>query len=238
MSVRHPYMTRQRRARERVYSRRIRWAAVAAVAAHALFFVALAPFTHRMPLVRHIGYEGGLRLLPEISVQREVGEAESEEEQAYGRGADTRFHVVETRIVPTAVAAESAHEQQTGEYDEEYGEELLDMLERALPQPLSREVVILKLVKPAYPARSIAEGTEGVVEFRVHVTKRGRVARVWLLSSDVDREMEESARIALMQWRFQPLLANGEPVDFLVDQRVRFRLHTAPVPSSRLRALQ
>ena len=91
--------------------------------------------------------------------------------------------------------------------------------------------MILKLVKPAYPARSITDGTEGVVEFRVHVTKRGRVARVWLLSSGVDREMEASGRRALMQWKVQPLLNNGAPADFLVDQRIRFRLHDTPVVS-------
>jgi TonB family protein len=231
MRVRPPYLTEYRRERERIYVFRMRRAIFAAIVAHVLLFVALAPFKQQLPLVRHIGYEGALRVLPEISVQREVGDVESEQEQAHGRGADALFRVIETRLVSSQLPARDVTEQETEDYDEEYGDELLEVLERALPQPQSRDVVILRLVKPAYPARSIADGKEGVVEFRVHVTKRGRVARAWLLSSEVDREMEESARLALMQWRFRPLLANGAPADFLVDQRIRFRLHDAPVVS-------
>ena len=231
MRARPPHLTEYRRSRERIHVGRMRRAAVAAVVLHVLLFVAFAPLTHRIPLVRHIGYEGALRVLPEISVQREIGDVETEEETARGRGADALFRMIETRLVSHPVPARDAAEQEADDYDEEYGDELLEVLDGALPQPRSRDVVILKLVKPAYPARSITDGTEGVVEFRVHVTKRGRVARVWLLSSGVDREMEASGRRALMQWKFQPLLNNGAPADFLVDQRIRFRLHDTPVVS-------
>lgn len=230
-----PYITEYRRTRERRYAVRIRWSAAAAVLVHVLLFLALAPLKHRIPLVRHIGYEGALRVLPEISVLRETGEVETEEEQAYGRGRESLFRVVETRVISNAMPLEETAKQESEDYDEEYGDELLAALERTLPQPLSRDVVIERLVKPPYPARSIADGTEGVVEFRVHVTKRGRVARVWLLASEVDREMEASARRALMQWRFRPLTANGVPVDFLVDQRVRFRLHSVSTVAPRTR---
>jgi TonB family protein len=220
-----PYLTEYRRTRERAYGRTLRAAVAGAIIVHAVLFAVFAPFGQRIPLVRHIGYEGALRLLPEISVRRQPGEVETEVETQSGRGTDAQLEVVNTRIVgqPT-LSIEAAPEPETGDEDEEFGEETLTLLERSLPQPTNRDLVILKFVKPAYPPLAIAAGLEGVVVFRVHVTKRGRVARVWILSSGVDKEMEDAARRALIQWRFQPLTANGVPTDFLVDQRIRFRL--------------
>jgi TonB family protein len=79
---------------------------------------------------------------------------------------------------------------------------------------------------------------EGVVVFRLHVSKHGRVARAWLLSSEVDEECEAAARRAVLQWRFRPHVIRGAAVDFLVDQRIRFRLHDvleANAPGLRIR---
>lgn len=225
MAVRCPYVTEYRRSRDRVYVLRIRWATVGAVVIHVALILVFAPFRQQIPLVRRIGYEGPVRLLPEISVRSDVGEYESEEQMAQGMGSESFFKVVDTRLVASREAAEEESPRETGDYEEDYGDELLRVLERALPQPTSRDVVIVKFVKPVYPPLSIAEGTEGVVVFRVHVTSRGRVARAWLLSSEVDGRMEVAARRALMQWRFRPHKSSGVPVDFLVDQRIRFRLN-------------
>lgn len=224
MAVPCPYVTEYRRFRDRTYVVRMRWATVAALLTHLAFVPLFAPFKQQIPLVRHIGYEGSLRLLPEISVMREVGEFESEEQISRGKGSERFFEVVETRLVALEEILDEEPEADTGDYEEEYGEELLHLLERSLPQPTSRDVVIVRFVKPVYPPLSIAEGTEGVVEFRLHVTSRGRVARAWLLSSQVDSRMEIAAERAILQWRFEPHRTEGVAVDFLVDQRIRFRL--------------
>jgi TonB family protein len=179
----------------------------------------------RIPLVRHIGYEGALRILPEISVRRTVGEAESEEEMAFGLGSSSFLRVIDTRAVEEPVRADEATEDDSGDFEEDYGEEIRRLLEQSLPQPSGRDVVIRRLVKPAYPPESVAAGVEGVVVFRLHVTKQGRVARAWLLSSEVDEACEEAARRAVIQWRFRPHTVRGAAVGFLVDQRIRFRLH-------------
>ncbi len=86
-------------------------------------------------------------------------------------------------------------------------------------------MVVSHLVKPRYPASSRAAGIEGVVVFRIHVTKTGEVANVWLLSSEVDRVCEQAARRAIYRWRYAPYRVNGEAVDFLGDQPIRFRLY-------------
>lgn len=211
---------------------------LAAVAVHLALVLSLAPMSQRIPLVRHIGYEGALRILPEISVRRPIGETESELEKAAGLGAESFLRVIETRTVENPVDANDEVEDASEDFEEEYGEEIRRQLEQSLPQPTSRDVVVLRLVRPAYPPSSVGAGVEGAVVFRLHVTKRGRVVRVWLLSSEVDEACEESARRALLQWRFRPHVVSGTSVEFLVDQSVRFRLRDvleADAPGLRLR---
>lgn len=224
MAVSSPYVTGYRRFRDRTYVVRMRWAITAAVVAHLALIPAFTPLRQRIPLVRHIGYEGPLRLLPEISVIREPGSYESEAQAARGAGAERYFEIMDTRLVSEVTPVDDVVEPDTGDYEQDFGQELLHLLERSLPQPMSRDVVLVKFVRPAYPPLSIAAGKEGVVTFRLHVTSRGRVARAWLLSSEVDDRMEVAAKRAILQWRFEPHRADGVAVDFLVDQRIRFRL--------------
>jgi TonB family protein len=223
--ARSPYMTPARRQRERAYRSRITLGLVLAVAIHLAVVLAFAPMRQRIPLVRHIGYEGALHILPEISVRRPAGGKESQLEEAYGSGSESFFEVVDIRSVEAPLQAEEPPPAEKGDYEEEYGEEIRRQLEQSLPQPTSRDVVIVRFVKPAYPPASVAAGVEGVVVLRLHVTKYGRVARAWLLGSEVDVDCEEAARRAVLQWRFRPHLVDGVAVDFLVDQRIRFRLH-------------
>jgi TonB family protein len=211
---------------------------VLAVAFHLALALSLAPLRQRIPLVRHLGYEGSLRILPEISVRRPVGEAESELATAYGLGSDMFLRVIDMRTVDNPLEADDLTQDDLGAFEEEYGEEIRRQLEQALPQPTSRDVVIVRPVIPAYPPTSVAAGVEGVLVFRLHVSKRGRVARAWLLSSEVDEDCEASARRAVLQWTFRPHLVAGTPVDFLVDQRIRFRLYDvleAQAPGLRMR---
>jgi len=222
-----PSLRQKRQARESLYRATLRSAAVVAVLGHAALFVALGPLQHRIPLVRHLGYEGPLRILPEISVQREPGPVESELETAAGVGARATFQVVDITVVDHEPTEGRRVREDTGLSDESVGDDLLEQLERTLPQPTSRDLVILRLVKPDYPASSVLAGVAGVVAFRVHVASDGTVVRAWVLSSEVDRACDESARRALLQWRFRPYLRDGEPTDVLVDQRIRFTLTDA-----------
>jgi TonB family protein len=236
MDVQPPYITKYRRRREQVYRTRIGYAIAAAVLFHLSLFAWLAPFSERLPLVRHIGYQGVLRILPEISVRRRTAEVETDLETSRGLGSEGIFQVVSIEMVDWAVPAGTPAEEITGEVEQESGDDLRNLLEESLPQPTSSDVVVLRVVKPTYPAASIIDGVEGVVVFRLHLSETGDVVRAWLLSSEVDEACEESAHHAVLQWKFRPFLVNGEPTSILVDQRVRFRLHDPPeVAPGRLR---
>ncbi len=239
MSTRPPYSTEYRRRRERTHRSRFVLSLALAVALHVGLAVALAPFRRHIPLVRHLGYHGVLRILPEISVQRDPGTYESERETAVGAGSESFFRVVAIRTVDWAVPSGEPSEVSTGEArQEDAGEEVRTQLERSLPQPTSSDVVLVRFVKPFYPTPSIAANVEGVVVFRLHVTQVGEVARAWLLSSEVDEACEMEAQRAVMQWKFRPYLVEGEPTAILVDQRIRFRLHDAPVIPAQVRLHQ
>ena len=213
-----------RRRREELYRSRLRRAALASILIHIALFIGLVPLEHRIPLARTIGYEGALRILPEISVARPPGTRESDLALAAGLGSRPVMRIVDIKIVPTEAALETEVHADQGIRREALGDDLLTELEQVLPQPQSRDVVVELLVRPPYPASSVQAGVEGVVVFRVYVSKYGTVERVWLMNSEVDRACEESARKALLRWRFRPHYVGGVPTEFLVDQRIRFRL--------------
>ena len=154
---------------------------------------------------------------------------ESQRETFSGSGSESALRVLDITVVDATEAGKTGVREKTGRRDETLGDEALTQLERALPQPTSRDLVIVRLVKPAYPASSVRAGVEGVVTFRVHVTADGTVARVWLLNSEVDRACDDAAKRALLEWRFRPFLVEGEPSDVLVDQRIRFSLLDAGI---------
>jgi TonB family protein len=232
MSDRLTNIRNVRRRREELYRSRLRRAAIASILIHISLFIGLVPLKHRIPLARTIGYEGALRILPEISVARPPGTTESELALGAGLGSRPFMRVVDIKMVSKEVALESEARADRGIRHEALGDALLTELEQVLPQPQSRDVVVDLLVKPAYPASSVLAGVEGVVVFRVYVTKEGTVERVWLMNSEVDRACEESARRALLRWRFRPHIVGGVPTEFLVDQRIRFRLTDAAGASS------
>lgn len=224
MVLHEPYVTPSRRRREHTYRTRLACATALAVLVHAAFVIVVAPFTDSIPLVRHIGYRGEIRLLPEISVMREPGETESEQELSAGERAGSGFEVVVIELVDRDVPAEGESDVPEDDLESDPGEDLLSQLETSLPQPMSSEVVLEHLVEPVYPESAIEAGIEGVATFRLHVNKYGDVQRAWLLESEVDDDCNFEAYRAIMQWRFSPYLVGGNPTAILVDQRIRFRL--------------
>lgn len=231
MNVRSSYISEIRGARDRRYRRLVFVSACASAAAHLILIVVLSPLADDFPLVRHIGYAGPLRILPEISVLEEVDEAETEVEGASGRGSSSFMQVITFTYADGEIPPGSAsEEEEIEEAEQEVGDDILEELERSLPQPTSEEIVMTRFVPPVYPTASLESGVEGVVVFRLLVTKRGNVSRAWLLSSEVDPACEVAAEAALSQWTFRPYLVDGRPTDILIDQRVRFEIDRPQAP--------
>jgi TonB family protein len=82
----------------------------------------------------------------------------------------------------------------------------------------------LKHVSPIYPETMRAAGVEGTVPLEAIITATGTVQSVRLLSATVHPELALAAVEAVRQWRFEPTLLNGSPVDIALSTTVTFTL--------------
>lgn len=79
-------------------------------------------------------------------------------------------------------------------------------------------------VKPLYPEHARQAGIQGTVLLQAVISKEGVLLGVKALNSLVDPELVDAALAAVSQWRYEPTLLNGEPVEVATDIVVNFRL--------------
>ncbi len=89
---------------------------------------------------------------------------------------------------------------------------------------LARELTPLVRFPPDYPMSAMNNKIEGYVLLRFTVTETGTVADPEVLRSEPPGIFDRSARRAVMRWKYQPQLANGEPVSVVTYTRLVFRM--------------
>ena len=82
---------------------------------------------------------------------------------------------------------------------------------------------LIQQAKPVYPADAQQEGVEGTVRIKAVISKTGEVLNPKVIST-VDPRLTKAALDAVSQWRYEPTLLNGEPVEVLTDIDVDFKL--------------
>jgi TonB family protein len=89
---------------------------------------------------------------------------------------------------------------------------------------------IINRVQPAYPQEAREEGISGTVRLHVVLATDGTVKQVELVSGHP--LLAQAAIDAVRQWRYQPTLLNGEPVevDTLVDLIFALGIPKTPNP--------
>jgi periplasmic protein TonB len=85
----------------------------------------------------------------------------------------------------------------------------------AAPEPIVR-------VAPRFPDLAAQIGLGGVVVIEAEVDTTGRVKTARVVSGH--KLLDEAALEAVSQWRYRPLLLNGEPTAFILTVNVEFRL--------------
>lgn len=83
---------------------------------------------------------------------------------------------------------------------------------------------LLFMVKPAYPPDAEAAGIEGTVMLRAVISVGGDLLGLSVINTSVDAELAQAAMDAVHQWRYQPTLLNGVPVEVVTTIAVTFRL--------------
>jgi protein TonB len=77
-------------------------------------------------------------------------------------------------------------------------------------------------VKPEYPTLARMARIEGDVEFEAVISKAGTIEELKVLKGHP--LLVKAALEAVRQWRYQPTLLNGEPVQVMTEITVNFRL--------------
>jgi TonB family protein len=88
-------------------------------------------------------------------------------------------------------------------------------------------VHLLKRVSPVYPPLARQARIQGTVILKVQITKSGDVANIQLVSGHP--MLAPAAIEAVKQWKYDPYLLNGDPIEVLTNVAVNFTLAgTAP----------
>jgi len=85
--------------------------------------------------------------------------------------------------------------------------------------------VLLTQVRPTYTEKALGDRIQGPVELELIVRRDGRPDAIRVVGSLDRGGLDAEAVRAVRQWRFQPGLLNGSPVDVLVTVVVTFNLH-------------
>lgn len=81
---------------------------------------------------------------------------------------------------------------------------------------------LLHKVQPVYPEIAALAGLRGIVILEAQVDVNGFVKAVKVLRGTP--VLDEAAMTAVRQWRYQPLLFNGVPTEFILTVTVNFNL--------------
>jgi TonB family protein len=85
----------------------------------------------------------------------------------------------------------------------------------------------LRLVEktmPVYPPELEKQGVEGTAVVRTVISRDGVPLNPHVLNTEVDQRLAQAALESVRQWRYQPTLLNGQPVETATTVTVEFRL--------------
>jgi len=83
---------------------------------------------------------------------------------------------------------------------------------------------LLRQVKPEYPASAQQQGIEGSIVMRAVIGVDGGLLGLSVINTAADPVLAKAAADAVSQWRYQPTLLNGMPVEVVTTITVNFRL--------------
>ena len=87
-----------------------------------------------------------------------------------------------------------------------------------------RRARLVHYVAPTFPADAESQGVGGTVQLEGVIGNEGRLVGLSTLNSIVDERLVAAASDAVLQWRYDPTLLNGQPVETLVTISVAFEI--------------
>jgi TonB family protein len=175
---------------------------------------------------KRFGWEGAMRLLPEVTIIPDTDPYEETREMSRRRA----FAALEIEELDEKGPAEGAKREEIPpeEPEEMITPELEKEIVRHYPAhtdvPYSEDYVILHMERPEYPDYELAEGIEGDVTLEILVNDGGRVERVWILAARGPKSFEHASLEAAKYFRFKPPIVDGRPTALWIRFQIRFRI--------------
>ena len=94
---------------------------------------------------------------------------------------------------------------------------------------------ILDKKMPVYPAGAKAAGVQGTVILHAIIGMDGKPLSLRVMNEQIDPELARAALEAASQWRYQPTLLNGQPIEVDTTIHVNFTLMSSRLQRPRLR---
>jgi len=83
---------------------------------------------------------------------------------------------------------------------------------------------LVRQVHPVYPAELKQQGVTGTVMLRAVISTTGETLHPEVINTTVNPGLAQAALDAVRQWRYQPTLLNGQPVEVVTTITVTFEL--------------
>jgi TonB family protein len=83
---------------------------------------------------------------------------------------------------------------------------------------------LISETRPIYPEHLQQAGIQGTVLLEAVIAKDGSVRAIRAVNTLVHLELVDAAVEAVKQWRYEPTLLNGAPIEVVTNVRVNFRL--------------
>ena len=89
---------------------------------------------------------------------------------------------------------------------------------------ISRGPLLLSGERPDYPEKARSRGLKGTVRIKIFVKPSGSTGEVKSVDSSGFAELDETARLAVLNWQFRPALQNGQAVGAWVTLPIKFEM--------------
>jgi protein TonB len=174
-----------------------------------------------------VGWKGEIEWLPQIIVEPEVAAEAAPEPKPREPRRDAMTNVAresEFETTPPA-SATTARETEPDILDLEARGASMSAARPSRASSYSETFIILRQVKPRYPAREREAGIEGNVTVELLVNEQGLVAQANALELVGPMSFQDSALDAVRQFEFMPPTINGEPSSMWIRFVIKFRMN-------------
>lgn len=211
--------------REQAYRRRLYLLTPVAAVLMTLLFITSDRIPYR-EIEKHVGWQGELRVLPEITIIPDNQELTSEERNVkLSTMTSVDLDLVEASDLPETSERDSEQETPREDLDiSEFDEYDVHTVQQAREVPYSQDYVILRMVEPDYPPKELKEGIEGSVTVELFINENGRVERATVLSAVGPRSFQDASLDAARQFVFQPPIREGKRTSMWIKFLIKFRI--------------